>query len=291
IELLAGRVKHKSKDITWDASVRDKIPKLMAHIFALWTLKNTQYYNEMKGASDRNTFLLQPHAAQIISILRILGIGYNGPAKVMGLMSNLVQIGTGEGKSVTLAVTASIFALLGIDVRCACYSEYLSKRDYQEFLPIFIALGVNDHIHYGTFNKLCEDIINENGDIRNRVINLIVNGDNPILSKEVSNQHPKILLVDEVDVFFNQDFYGSVYTPLAQLKDPTIMALTDHIWKRRDAALTLVGMKMTLEYRSCCTKFKGWEFLIEEAVKDMLADVKSFKSHDYLVSEDKIAYK
>jgi hypothetical protein len=31
--------------------------------------------------------------------------------------------------------------------------------------------------------------------------------------------------------------------------------------------------------------------LVEEAAKDMLSDIKTFESHDYVVKEDKIGYK
>jgi hypothetical protein len=65
----------------------------------------------------------------------LLGIGYEtsfstfikeltkGYFSSANLINNMVQIGTGEGKSVTLAITSIILALLGIDVYCACYSS------------------------------------------------------------------------------------------------------------------------------------------------------------------------
>ena len=39
---------------------------------------------------------------------------------------NMVQIKTGEGKSITLAAVSIVFSLHGFEVSCACYSEYLS---------------------------------------------------------------------------------------------------------------------------------------------------------------------
>ena len=40
-------------------------------------------------------------------------------------MSNhLIQIGTGEGKSVALGITAVILAALGFSVDLVCYSRY-----------------------------------------------------------------------------------------------------------------------------------------------------------------------
>ena len=46
-------------------------------------------------------------------------------------------MGTGEGKSVVLAVTATIFAILGFHVNVACYSPYLTKRDESIFKAFF----------------------------------------------------------------------------------------------------------------------------------------------------------
>jgi len=53
-----------------------------------------------------------------------------------------VEIGTGEGKSVVLAVTSIIFAMFGMEVSCASYSEILSSRDWDSFKSIFEAFGV-----------------------------------------------------------------------------------------------------------------------------------------------------
>jgi hypothetical protein len=46
----------------------------------------------------------------------------SGNDESLGLRNNLMQIGTGEGKSVVLAMTSSILALYGYKVSCACYS-------------------------------------------------------------------------------------------------------------------------------------------------------------------------
>ncbi|CAF3824593.1 unnamed protein product [Rotaria sp. Silwood1] len=123
-KVLLGTVAQKVNDITWDYSFRDKIPELLADIFAVWTLKNTQHYNAMRGTNASQAYLLMPHVAQVIAIFRILGLGYEK-----------IQIGTGEGKSVVMAITACVFALVGLDVNCSCYSEYLKlssiKQDVQ----------------------------------------------------------------------------------------------------------------------------------------------------------------
>lgn len=74
-----------------------------------------------------------------------------------------------SGKSLVEAVVATILSLFGFDVDCGCYSEYLSKRDEAEFKGLFIAFGVKDQIHYGTFNDLAEQLLNSQGDLRDKV--------------------------------------------------------------------------------------------------------------------------
>jgi hypothetical protein len=287
LKMCLVRVKISDGVIRWSAAVKDSVPELLAHIFAFWTLKNADHYFDAKGVEDQRSYLLQPHAAQVISIFRMLAVDDTAST----LKNNLVQIGTGEGKSVTLAATASLLALLGFDVSCACYSKYLSERDYQEFQSIFESLDVLDHIHYGTFNKLCEAVINEHGNVREIVKSIVSNEPSSAASADKhARPRPKILLIDEVDVFFSKDFYGNVYTPTASLADPSIAALTDLIWRTRDK-VNFGAIKRSAEYQTCCARYKNWEFLIEEAVKDMLSDLKSYASHDYIVLNDKIGYK
>ena len=80
--------------------------------------------------------------------------------------NHLVQILTGEGKSVTLAITAAIVALLGLKCDCVCYSEFLSRRDQAAFAGLFHAFGVTGSIEYGDFKSTCERLIKEQGDLR-----------------------------------------------------------------------------------------------------------------------------
>lgn len=66
-----------------------------------------------------------------MAILRLLNSSSSSANKEIN--NNLIQIGTGEGKSIILAVVSCLLALVGFDVSCACYSEYLSKRDSKNF--------------------------------------------------------------------------------------------------------------------------------------------------------------
>ena len=92
-------------------------------------------------------------------------------------------------------------------------------------------------IHYGTFDELCERVINSTGNVRSMVENMILSSErkdnmNTINEGYDSNSFKyKILLIDEVDVFFSDEFYGRVYTPAARLESSEISALIDLIWK------------------------------------------------------------
>ncbi len=274
----------------WDSNLINDVPKMMSLIFAIWTLNNSESFfecsNEKSYTDSSKKFLFQPHAGQIISIFRVLGMGFSQTERIV---NSLAQIGTGEGKSITLAVTSIVLALLGFDVNCACYSSYLSKRDYNAFSYIFDQLKLIKYIKYGTFPQLCENVINEDGDIRNKIKEFITNNKKP-KSKNISKR-PKILLVDEVDVFFSKEFFGNLYPPLTVLKNQSINNIIDFVWQNRNSNLNLFVIKRSKQFKNLVSKYRNWKYLIIEAIKDMIADVKLYENHDYLVHNYKIGYK
>ena len=73
-KFIGGNITQKSEHIIWDAYVRNKLPQLRAHICALWTLQNADHYFEAKHLQDKDNYILQAHAAEVISVFRVLGI-------------------------------------------------------------------------------------------------------------------------------------------------------------------------------------------------------------------------
>ena len=69
---------------------------------------------------------------QILGILRLFALDQRG-----GICNHLIQINTGEGKSVALGLTAVILATLGFSVDVVCYSSYLCERDEEAFKALF----------------------------------------------------------------------------------------------------------------------------------------------------------
>lgn len=183
----------------------DSVLELIYLIFTLWTIKESEYCNiqNQEDQVEKLKFYKQPHPGQILAILRIFGFGQTNESN---FRNTLVQIKTGEGKSVILAVVASILALLGFEVSNVCYSEYLSCRDYNSFkLSIFDTLDITQNINYGTFNEISEKLMNEKEDIRKIILSTVCNGNLNSSLKNVKDK-PKILLIDEYDVFLAKIF-------------------------------------------------------------------------------------
>ncbi|CAF1634519.1 unnamed protein product [Rotaria magnacalcarata] len=179
----------------------------------------------MRGIEAAQTYLLMPHIGQVIAIFRLLGLGYEKYEKIPvvnvvynekisdDLVNNLVQVGTGEGKSLVMAITACIFALSEVDVNC------------------FRALGIEERIQYGSFNTLCEQLLNEQCNGREKVRDTIVTNQSALAVVDTSARiRPKVLLIDEKGVFLSDKLYDGVYTSSVYLKGSSIKTLLDTLW-------------------------------------------------------------
>ena len=78
--------------------------------------------------------------------------------------------------------------------------------------------------------------INREGDIREIGMALVLKDGilptKPAINLE-NNKRPQVLLIDEVDVFFSDSFFGNVYIPSAEIKNDAVSALCDYIWAER----------------------------------------------------------
>jgi hypothetical protein len=135
-------------------------------------------------------------------------------------------------------------------------------------------------------------MINERGDLRQLVSSMVRDGGAGFSSEfHEPPSRPKVLLMDEVDVFFKSDFYGQLYNLIASIRDAAIPALCDYIWETRtETAPSLDRVQRSPHYRACAALCRGWEQL-DEAVKDMLVHVREFNVPQYCVVDRKIAYK
>jgi len=134
--------------------------------------------------------------------------------------------------------------MIGIQVRCACYSKLLSKRDEKDFEQLFIQFNVKHLIVYSTIDELAEECINEKGDVRDLALHHVSRSSGsaqPSSRQDASFsqsvlQAPstkRVLLIDEVDVFFSSSFMGQSFNPIAKLGCENTTILMKHIWHNR----------------------------------------------------------
>ena len=163
--------------------VKHALPTIMAGVFALFTiLKSGESYNRFEGSSsiiengtkndnvNAKSLLMKPHNIQVLTLLCMFGCGSSSSDS---LQSQLLQIRTGEGKSMILGAAAAILGLLGFNARCVCYSEYLSNRDYELFRDIFDSFGLLESINYSIITTLSEQTTAKKGDIRGLTLDLM----------------------------------------------------------------------------------------------------------------------
>ena len=261
--------------IGFTQNAQEEMPKVLAAIFALWTV---QFYLKTKDplSSSQETAMRRPHPVQVLCILRLLG-AVDGSR--IHLENHLAEVPTGEGKSLILAVTAAALGLYGYHVDCVCYSPSLSGRDHDAFAGLFAALNLEDpqspKIRYGTFDQLSERLMTEkHGQVRQQMRDSLT-GSKPTSQKAV--QPPtRVLLIDEVDVFLDPEFFSGMYRPCLMITDERVAALMRAIW----ANPTRNPMEMD-EYTALFKKptilAKGYEWFAQSAVVQMQRAAQDFK--------------
>ena len=298
-----------SKVLIQSDSLRNNMISLMANVFAVWILLHSKYflknlyYSNKSNPFDPNhgidkNYSKRRRIPQFVAVIRLLSMD----DKQKQFIPNLVQIGTGEGKSL-------ILALLGFELDCACCGQLLTKRDYKSFEKSFRALNVDNLIEYGTCVVLVWKLYDNSFDGNRYALDtLIAETSNYVLSQnlimylrkqarkryKIDNRHvnnskskdgqkksqqksmvrrvrPKILLIDEVDVMFGRNTCG------------------DFIWRDHNKfANGIIDNKNGgyREYEECFRVFgPSWIELMDREINNMIVDVK------YVVFEGKIGYK
>lgn len=96
----------------------------------------------------------------------------------------------------------------------------------------------------------------------------------------------EILLVDEVDVFFGENFYGRTHPQVAMLETPTAEELLREVWKRKDKAAQMQQvLKEVLQcapYQALRQKYPDFANLVHSETVQMCADLK-----DHMADEKK----
>lgn len=83
----------------------------------------------LAAAACEQVLGLRPHAQQLLAARALLD-------------QRLVEMDTGEGKSLAVALAAAVAALAGTPVHVVTANDYLAQRDAQEWQPFFRRLGL-----------------------------------------------------------------------------------------------------------------------------------------------------
>jgi preprotein translocase subunit SecA len=111
----------------------------------------------LKDKSNEKYFL-QPHCIQILGILMLLDV-HKGAESIPS--NHLAEILTGQGKSWALALLAGYVSLTGYEVTVACYRDYLSRRDKDDFNKDSYCFQFENKVTDRTFQSMCnEKLIN-----------------------------------------------------------------------------------------------------------------------------------
>jgi len=247
------------------ANIEGNLVKILAHICVVWSRQRAGH------AKGKNKYKLFPHPIQVLCFLRLLE---GSPSK--GYFNQLIEVLTGEGKSIVLGVVAIYFGLLGYDVYSICYSSYLSRRDYTDFVEIFEIFGIQDRIVYSTIKEMCEITINQTGSIRDLTKSVIESATKPVTRTKPPNPN-SILLIDEVDVFFGSDFYGNTYNPATMVSNEHTYELLNFIYSNR-ASVKIDAVIKIPSYTKLIELFPKLKLLINHEIRKMLKDVKSFEN-------------
>ncbi|KAL4467243.1 hypothetical protein ABPG72_005868 [Tetrahymena utriculariae] len=280
IDFAQGK-KKKFKVSNYDQESKIICLKLLPQICACWTLLNFK-----QDLDCDNPVYKELHASQIYSVMILLGFQNKNNKQID---NQLIQVSTGEGKSIILGILSTILALLGYNIKVVCYSYHLSDRDFKDFQNLFDLLKIQENIKYGTFADICEDQINEYGDIRQLSQELLNGNLQNVQSKKIKQQ---ILLIDEVDVFFNNSFYGQTYNPCFSWKTKEIINIMNKIWINKGLKKQTLTEQIFKEqdFLKLKKQFPKMKKLINFHVESMIKAAQNLNDHIYHFENGRIGY-
>eukprot|EP00935_MAST-01C_sp_MAST-1C-sp1_P001796 g1796.t1 len=271
--------------------------KLLAHCFAMWSLTQSFPFNGknfevgQRRGSTNATSVKQPHPSQVLAILCMLGTG-----SPKGLVDQLSQVKTGEGKSISLGMLSTVFALFGISVTVVSFSKYLAERDASLFKGVFDVYATKGLLAaspiYLDIHGLGDIALNQGifEDSRKLMDQFLRGKPRPKLQQW--DIEKSVLLIDEVDVFFGEHFYGQVRRPAEILNDDSMLALLRLAWNKRYQRDELPTLMKEME-RRVLKQYPKLEPLlpkiveaIVEVLKMMLENCSSKSSEDAIKLDD-----
>ncbi|KAK3255454.1 hypothetical protein CYMTET_35366 [Cymbomonas tetramitiformis] len=309
---LAG-LAHEARTACSSRSV-EGLAELIAAIFAIWSYSSAQ---------PKAKTLKKPLPAQVLALFQLLDLSRSDTSIVSWICAKIgiaggtqprnhfAQIKTGQGKSLVLGVLATVLAVLGYSVDVVCYSQYLVDRDRAAFDQLFELFGVERLVRHGTFQALSQLIMNEDGDIRLSTKKLLTRDtDTSSTSAAASkgrskapaaHEKQRILLIDEVDVFFSSEFYGTTYDPIMHVQGDHVAAIQFFLWEHREKSaaelLRQLRTEKCTELAALTETMGGAMGVVDGQLDLMVRDLKALlapggaESYPYSIKDGRIAYR
>lgn len=276
----------------YELNYADQLSAMTAQIFAHWSLMSSNsFVTSERTDSVAAKYLMKPHAAQVISVWTMMNARHQ---KDQLLENQLVEVKTGEGKSVILGVTSVLLALFGYRVDCICYSRYLSERDYRAFERLFSDFGVSDIIWYGTYVDLMKQFLGGNW-FWSEGLNMLRNTPSVSTNDYGDNSLPRVLLIDEVDVLFHEDCFGECFYPVISPGSDSIVEFFHFTWNNCERLSETELLDSPEAIKICKTFQPEVHDIVWNEMKSLVASASRVKSNrlrrEYSVVGGKIACK
>lgn len=100
-------------------------------------------------------------------------------------------------------------------------------------------------------------------------------------------------MIDEVDIFFDERFFGSTYCPGIKLTDPILARFLEYVWKevsKLGENIDPPALIASQEFKKLVERYPSLSKLLENQVHGMVAGALSYK-HDYFLIDKKLVYK
>ena len=104
------------------------------------------------------------------------------------------------------------------------------------------------------------------------------------------DEKKRLLLIDEVDVFFSKDFHGQTYNPAIYFDHEAISEIQQYMWQERHSAELLQKIIKLPTYKKLLHDSAGLATLFESHIQQMITDLGKYSSHRYEIIDGKIAY-
>ena len=140
--------------------------------------------------------------------------------------------------------------------------------------------------------ELCERLINREGNIREAVAKAVLHNEKPA-AKSQKELRPSVLFIDEVDVFFEKQFFGAIYQPYSFIKEDSFRNMLQMMWeKKKGGCRSYQEVVKAPEFTECLEKYSDWQELVKEQSTAVYEDLTGMDTHtDYKIKDgDKIGY-